>query len=84
MKAAIINGFGDVDVLKYEDIETPTPKPGYVLVKVLAAIKKIAKGEMAVNGIVPGQLGVADEFFDRGNELLLWLHLGDVVIGPAA
>ncbi len=37
MKAAIINGFGDVDVLKYEDIETPSPKPGHVLVKVLAA-----------------------------------------------
>ncbi len=29
MKAAIINGFGDVDVLKYEDIETPTPKPAH-------------------------------------------------------
>ncbi|MCH7753917.1 zinc-binding dehydrogenase [candidate division KSB1 bacterium] len=37
MKAAIIREFGDVDVLKVEDIETPTPKPGHVLVKVLAA-----------------------------------------------
>ena len=37
MKAAAIHQFGDVDVLKYEDIETPTPKPGHILIKVLAA-----------------------------------------------
>jgi NADPH:quinone reductase-like Zn-dependent oxidoreductase len=37
MKATVIRKFGDVDVLKYEDIETPKPKPGYILVKVLAA-----------------------------------------------
>ncbi len=37
MKAAVIHKFGDVDVLKYEDIKTPTPKPGHMLVKVLAA-----------------------------------------------
>ena len=36
-KAAVMHGFGDVDVLKYEDIERPTPKPGHILVKVLAA-----------------------------------------------
>ncbi len=37
MKAAVIRNFGDVDVLKYEDVETPRPKPGYILIKVLAA-----------------------------------------------
>ena len=37
MKAALIHEFGDVDVLKYEDIETPKPKPSHVLIKVLAA-----------------------------------------------
>ncbi len=37
MKAAVIREFGDVDVLKYEDIETPKPKPGHILIKVLAA-----------------------------------------------
>ena len=37
MKAAVIHEFGDVDVLKYEDIETPKSKPGHVLIKVLAA-----------------------------------------------
>ncbi len=37
MKAAVIHEFGDVDVLRYEDIATPKPKPGHVLIKVLAA-----------------------------------------------
>ena len=37
MKAAVIREFGDVDVLKYEEIATPKPKPGHVLIKVLAA-----------------------------------------------
>ena len=37
MKAAVIHAFGDADVLKVEDIPTPRPRPGHVLVKVLAA-----------------------------------------------
>ncbi len=37
MKAAVIHEFGAFDVLKYEDIETPKPRPGHILVKVLAA-----------------------------------------------
>ena len=37
MKAAVIHQFGDVDVLKYEDIETPKPKRNHILIKVHAA-----------------------------------------------
>ena len=37
MKATVIHEFGDIDVLKYEDIDVPSPRPGHVLVKVLAA-----------------------------------------------
>ncbi len=37
MKAAVIHQFGDVDVLRYEDVPTPEPKPGHVLIKVLAS-----------------------------------------------
>jgi len=37
MKASVIHQFGDFDVLKYEEIATPKPKPGNVLVKILAA-----------------------------------------------
>ena len=36
MKAAVINQFGNVDVLKYQDIAVPSPKPGHILIKVLA------------------------------------------------
>ena len=36
MKAAVIHEFGDVDVLKVEDVPTPKPKPGHVLVKAVA------------------------------------------------
>ena len=37
MKAAVFRQFGDVDVLRYEDVEMPRPGTGEVLVKVLAA-----------------------------------------------
>ncbi len=37
MKVAAIHEFGDVGVLKYEEVPTPTPKPGHILIKVLAA-----------------------------------------------
>ena len=37
MKAAVIHEFGDFDVLRLADVATPKPKPGNVLVKVLAA-----------------------------------------------
>ncbi len=36
MKASVIHKFGDVNVLKYEDIETPKPKMGNILIKILA------------------------------------------------
>jgi NADPH:quinone reductase-like Zn-dependent oxidoreductase len=37
MKAAVIHEFGDFDVFKYEEVTTPDPRPGHVLVKILAA-----------------------------------------------
>ncbi|MEQ9617711.1 MAG: zinc-binding dehydrogenase [Deltaproteobacteria bacterium] len=37
MKATVIREFGDANVLKYEDIDTPNPREGHVLVKVLAS-----------------------------------------------
>ena len=37
MKAAVIREFGDADVLKYEEIDTPTPLAGHILIKLLAA-----------------------------------------------
>ena len=37
MKATVIHQFGAPEVLRYEDIETPRPKPGHIVIKVLAA-----------------------------------------------
>jgi len=36
MKAIVIYKFGNFDVLKYEDVETPKPKAGHILIKILA------------------------------------------------
>ena len=38
----VTSEFGDVDVLKYEDIETPAPKPGHKQEK---KMKTIVKGK---------------------------------------
>ena len=40
MKAAVMHEFGDPGVLKHEDVETPKPRPGHVLIKVLAAAEE--------------------------------------------
>ncbi len=37
MKAAVIREFGDFDVLRYDEVPIPQPKPGHLLIKVLAA-----------------------------------------------
>lgn len=37
MKAIVINQYGSPDVLRYQDIPTPTPKPDQVLVKIHAS-----------------------------------------------
>ena len=37
MEAAVIQEFGDVDVLHLEEVATPSPRPGHILIKVLAA-----------------------------------------------
>ena len=37
MKAAVIHNFGEADAIQFEEIATPTPRPGHILIKVLAA-----------------------------------------------
>ena len=37
MKATVIREFGPPEVLRYEEIATPEPRPGHVVIKILAA-----------------------------------------------
>ena len=85
-KAAVMHGFGDVDVLKYEDIERPTPKPGHILVKVLAAgVNRldhyIREGSIVPKLAFPHILGAdaVGEVAERG-EGVTGLEIGDRVI----
>ena len=34
MQAAMLTGFGDVDVLSFTEVPTPTPRAGHVLIRV--------------------------------------------------
>ncbi len=53
MKATVIHEFGDFDALKHEDIERPSPTPGHVLIKVLAAGVERLEHYIREGSIVP-------------------------------
>ena len=86
MKATVIHEFGDVDVLRYEDVPTPRPKPGHVLIKVLAAgvnrLDHYIRGGSIVPELpFPHVLGAdaAGEVFEQGRGVA-GLEIGDRVI----
>ena len=86
MKAAVIHEFGDFDVLKVEDVRTPKPRHGHVLVKVLAAgINRlddyIRGGSIVPDLPFPHVLGAdaAGEVFEMGNGVT-GLAVGERVI----
>ena len=89
MKAAVIHAFGEADVLKYEDIATPRPKPGHVLVKVLAAgVNRldhyIREGSIVPELPFPHILGAdaAGEVFELGADVS-GLEVGErVIVAP--
>ena len=56
MKATVIREFGDFDVLEVEEIPTPEPKAGEVLIKILAAGVNRLEGSIAKTGTKTGQL----------------------------
>ena len=83
MKAAVIREFGDVDVLKVEDIPTPEPKPGHVLIKVLAAgINRldhyIREGSVVPELPFPHILGI-----DAAGEVSEWAPTASPPIRPS-
>jgi len=53
MKANVIQKFGDFETFEYKEIEKPKPKPGYVLVKVLAAGVNLLDHYIREGSIVP-------------------------------
>ncbi len=86
MKASVIHQFGDFDVLKYEDIATPKPKPGNVLVKILAAgVNRLdhylREGSVVPDFPFPHILGAdaAGEVFRAGKDVTDF-EIGDRVI----
>ena len=89
MKAAVFHKFGDADVLKVEDVQTPKPRAGHVLVKVIAAgINRLdhylREGRITQDLPLPHVLGSdgVGEIAELG-EGTNSLHVGDrVVIVP--
>jgi len=89
MKAAVIHGFGDFDVMKYEEIKTPKPKRGHVLIKILAAGSNrldhyIRKGSIVPKLPFPHILGAtaAGEIAELG-EGVTGFDIGERVIPTA-
>ncbi len=89
MKAAVLRQFGEPDVLQYEEIDTPKPKPGNILIKVLAAGLNrldhyLREGSVAPDLPLPHILGVdaVGEVVELG-EGVTDVQIGERVI-PAA
>ena len=86
MKAAVIRAFGDPSVLTIADVVTPTPRPGHVLVKILAAgVNRfdhyIREGSVVAELAFPHILGAdaAGEIAELGAGVEI-LRVGDRVI----
>lgn len=89
MKAAVLRQFGGPEVLRFEEIDTPKPKPGHVLIKVLAAGMNrldhyLREGSVMPNLPLPHILGVdaVGEVVELGKGVAN-VTIGDRVI-PAA
>ena len=89
MKAAVLRKFGGPEVLQYEEIDTPKPKPGDILIKILAAgLNRLdhymRNGTVVPNLPFPHILGVdaVGEVVELG-EGVTNVQIGDRVI-PAA
>ena len=89
MHAAVLRQFGDPDVLRYEEIDTPSPRPGHILIKVLAAgVNRLdhylREGSVMPNLALPHILGVdaVGEVVEIG-EGVISLRIGERVIPVA-
>ncbi|MGF2736200.1 zinc-binding dehydrogenase [Marinobacter sp. DUT-1] len=69
MKAMVLTGHGDIDKLEYQDVPTPQPGPGQVLVQVTATAKNNTDRK-AREGLYPTKKGEMTSFRMGGKPTL--------------
>lgn len=69
MKAMVLTGYGDIDQLVYQDVTTPQPGPGEVLVQVTATAKNNTDRK-AREGLYPTKKGEMQSFQMGGEPTL--------------
>ncbi|WP_372987524.1 zinc-binding dehydrogenase [Marinobacter sp.] len=69
MKAMVLTGHGDIDKLEYQDVPTPQPGPGQVLVQVTATAKNNTDRK-AREGLYPTRKGEMTSFKMGGKPTL--------------
>jgi len=69
MKAMVLTGHGDIDKLEYQDVATPQPGPGQVLVRVTATAKNNTDRK-AREGLYPTKKGEMTSFKMGGKPTL--------------
>ncbi|GAA0849829.1 alcohol dehydrogenase family protein [Marinobacter szutsaonensis] len=69
MKAMVLTGHGDIDKLEYQDVPTPQPGPGQVLVQVTATAKNNTDRK-AREGLYPTKKGEMTSFKMGGKATL--------------
>ncbi|KAA1170550.1 zinc-binding dehydrogenase [Marinobacter salinexigens] len=71
MKAMVLTGHGGIEKLEYQDVSTPSPGPGEVLVKVTATAKNNTDRK-AREGLYPTKKGEMTSFQMGGKPTLLF------------
>ncbi|AZT83211.1 alcohol dehydrogenase [Marinobacter sp. NP-4(2019)] len=71
MKAMVLTGHGDIDKLEYQDVDTPRPGPGEVLVQVTATAKNNTDRK-AREGLYPTKKGEMTSFQMGGKPTLVF------------
>lgn len=86
MKAAVIHAFGAPEVLRYEDVATPSARPGHIVIRVLAAgVNRLdhylREGSVTRDIPLPHVLGsdAVGEIVELGKGVTGW-HIGERVI----
>lgn len=71
MKAMVLTGHGDIDKLEYQEVPTPSPAPGEVLVQITATAKNNTDRK-AREGLYPTKKGETTSFQMGGKPTLIF------------